>query len=69
MKDSPITLFAEIAALATRQKVDDWIRKLSSLSKGECYSIGRFLDQSGEKLVPRALKIRITALEERCFNE
>jgi DNA phosphorothioation-dependent restriction protein DptH len=67
--DTELKAFAEIAALATRQKVDDWIRKLSSLSKGECYSIGRFLDQSGEKLVPRALKIRITALEERCFNE
>jgi DNA phosphorothioation-dependent restriction protein DptH len=61
--------FAEIAAMVTRQKVDDWIRKLSSLSKGECYSIGPILDQSEEKLVSRALKIRITALEERSFNE
>ncbi len=67
--DTELKAFAEIAALATRQKVDDWIRKLSSLSKGECYSIGRFLDQTGEKLVPRALKIRITALEARCFND
>ena len=66
--DTELKAFAEIAALATRQKVDDWIRKLSSLSKGECYSIGRVLDQAGEKLVPRALKIRITALEERSFN-
>jgi DNA phosphorothioation-dependent restriction protein DptH len=67
--DTELKAFAEIAALATRQKVDDWIRKLSSLSKGECYSIGRILDQAGEKLVPRALKIRITALEERSFDE
>jgi DNA phosphorothioation-dependent restriction protein DptH len=67
--DTELKAFAEIAALATRQKVDDWIRKLSSLSKGECYSIGRVLDQNGEKLVPRALKIRIKALEERDFNE
>jgi len=67
--DTELKAFAEIAALATRQKVDEWIRKLSSLSKGECYSIGRILDQSGEKLVSRALKIRVTALEERSFNE
>jgi len=67
--DTELKAFAEIAALATRQKVDDWIRKLSSLSKGECYSIGRILDQAGERLVPRALKVRITALEERVFDE
>jgi DNA phosphorothioation-dependent restriction protein DptH len=67
--DTELKAFAEIAALATRQKVDVWIRNLSSLSKGECYSIGRILDPAGEKLVPRALKIRITALEERSFNE
>lgn len=66
--DTEIKAFAEIAALATRQKVDDWIRKLSSLSKGECYSIGRILDPAGEKLVLRALKIRIASLEEREFN-
>lgn len=66
--DTELKAFAEIAALATRQKVDDWIRKLSSLAKGECYSIGRILDQAGEKLVLRALKIRITALEERSFD-
>jgi DNA phosphorothioation-dependent restriction protein DptH len=66
--DTELKAFAEIVALVTRQKVDDWIRKLSSLSKGECYSIGRILDQAGEKLVPRALKIRIKALEGRSFD-
>lgn len=67
--DTELKAFADIAALATRQKVDDWIRKLSSLSKGECYSIGKILSPGGERLVSRALKIRITALEERSFNE
>ena len=67
--DTELKAFAEIAALATRQRVDDWISKLSMLSRGECYSIGRALDQAGEKLVPRAFKIRITALEERNFDE
>ncbi len=67
--DTELKAFADIAALATRQKVDDWIRKLSSLSKGECYSIGKTLSPDGERLVSRALKIHITALEERSFNE
>ena len=67
--DTELKAFADIAALATRQKVDDWIRKLSSLSKGECYSIGKTLSPDGERLVSRALKIRITVLEERSFNE
>jgi len=67
--DTELKAFAEIAALATRQKVDEWVHKLATLSKGECYSIGRILDPTGKKLVPRALKIRITALEERDFNE
>ncbi len=63
--DTELKAFADIAALATRQKTDDWIRKLSTLSKGECYSIGRVLDPNEKKLVPRVLKIHITALEDR----
>jgi len=66
--DTELKAFAEIAALATRQKIDDWIRKLSTLTKGECYSIGKMLDANGERLVSRALKIRIAAMEEREFN-
>jgi DNA phosphorothioation-dependent restriction protein DptH len=61
--------FAEVAALSTRQKVDDWVQKLSSLGKGECYSIGRILSPDRSKLVTRALKIKITAMEEREFDE
>ena len=63
--DTELRAFAEIAALATRQKPEEWVRKLSSLSKGECYSIGPVLDPAGEKLVSKAIKIRITALEAR----
>jgi len=66
--DTELKAFADVAALATRQKVDDWIRKLSTLSKGECYSIGKTLDANGERLVSRALKIRVAAMEEREFN-
>lgn len=67
--DTELKAFAELAAMITRQKVDDWIRKLSTLSKGECYSIGKKLDANGEKLISRAMKIRITSMEERSFNE
>jgi DNA phosphorothioation-dependent restriction protein DptH len=67
--DTELKAFAELAAMITRQKVDDWIRKLSTLSKGECYSIGKTLDANGDKLISRALKIRIASMEERSFNE
>ena len=52
--DTELRAFAEIAALATREKPDEWVRKLSSLSKGECYSIGPVLNPTGEKLVSKA---------------
>lgn len=67
--DTELKAFAELAAMTTRQRVDDWIRKLSTLSKGECYSIGKTLDPNGEKLISRALKIRIASMEERSFDE
>lgn len=67
--DTELKAFADLAAMITRQKVDEWIRKLSMLSKGECYSIGKTLDPNGEKLIARALKIRIASMEERSFNE
>ena len=66
--DTELKAFADIAALATRQRADDWVRRLSSLAKGECYSIGKTLAPDGTGLVSRALKIRITALDERGFK-
>jgi DNA phosphorothioation-dependent restriction protein DptH len=67
--DTELKAFADIAALATQQRADDWVRKLSSLTKGECYSIGKSITPDGQRLVTRALKIRITALEKRSFHE
>ena len=67
--DTELKSFAEIAAMATRGRVDDWIRKLSILKKGECFSIGPSLDTNGKNLITRALKIRITDLMDRKFNE
>jgi DNA phosphorothioation-dependent restriction protein DptH len=67
--DTELKAFAEIAALATRERVDDWVGRLSTLKKGECYSIGPFVEPTSGKLISRPYKIRITALEERNFNE
>lgn len=65
--DTELKAFADIAALATQQRTDEWVRRLTSLTKGECYSIGKNLSPDGRRLVNRALKIRITALEKRDF--
>ncbi len=65
--DTELKAFADIAALATQQRPDEWVRRLSSLAKGECYSIGKNLSPDRGRLVSRALKIRITALEKRNF--
>jgi DNA phosphorothioation-dependent restriction protein DptH len=45
------------------RSVDDWVRELSSLSKGECISVGPSLE--GTKLRIKPLRIKITRLEER----
>ena len=67
--DTELKAFAEIAALATREKVDEWVVRLSTLKKGECYSIGPVADPSSGKLISRPHRIKITSLEERSFNE
>jgi DNA phosphorothioation-dependent restriction protein DptH len=66
--DTELKAFADIASLATQQRVDDWVQRLSSLAKGECYSIGKALAPNGNGLVSRVHKIRITALEKRSLS-
>jgi DNA phosphorothioation-dependent restriction protein DptH len=66
--DTELKSFANIAALVTRQSVDEWVRRLSSLGKGECYSVGQALKNDGSKLVTQSRKIRITALHDREFK-
>lgn len=66
--DTELRSFADIAAQSTKLTRDEWINKLSELKKGECYSIGPALDLTGEKLITRAYKIKITSLEERNFD-
>ncbi|RPH52309.1 MAG: ATP-binding protein [Desulfobacteraceae bacterium] len=48
--------------------VQDWATRLASLQKGECWSLGRSLNEATGKLVFQAQRIRITSLEERGFN-
>lgn len=48
--------------------VQDWVTRLSSLQKGECYSLGFNLNESNGRLELSAKRIRITSLEERRFN-
>ncbi len=49
--------------------VDEWIRRLASLSKGECWSVGRCQNDGKSQLSLQAQRIRITSLEERGFHE
>lgn len=52
----------------TSVSVQDWVTRLSSLQKGECYSLGFNLNESSGKLELSAKRIKITSLEERGFN-
>lgn len=48
--------------------VQDWATRLASLQIGECWSLGRSLNETTGRLVFQAQRIRITSLEERGFN-
>ncbi|OPY77732.1 MAG: AAA-like domain protein [Syntrophorhabdus sp. PtaU1.Bin153] len=65
--DTELKAFADIAAISTRQRVEDWVGRLANLRKGECYSIGRGLT-AANTTVQHAQKIRIASLEERGFD-
>ena len=48
--------------------VQDWATRLALLQKGECWSLGRSLNEATGRLVSQAQRIKITSLEERGFN-
>lgn len=52
---------------ATGEASKVWIDRLSKLKKGECYSLGPSLGDD-QNLKQVAVKIRITAMEERALN-
>jgi len=63
--DTEMRSYAEIAAMSTGEKVDIWIKRLSALKKGECYSLGPSLNESTEHLEVKAFHIAITSLGDR----
>ena len=48
--------------------VQEWASRLASLQIGECWSLGRSLNEATGKLMFQAQRIRIAALEERGFH-
>lgn len=48
--------------------VQEWASRLASLQKGECWALGRNLNETTGKLMFQAQRIKITSLEERGFN-
>jgi DNA phosphorothioation-dependent restriction protein DptH len=64
--DTEIRSFAQILADATGLKNEEWVRRLTSLKRGECYSLGPAVNEAtGTFEVNRYFKIRIKALEDR----
>ena len=43
----------------------EWVSKLASLTKGQCYSLGPSLNMANNQLETKAFKILITSLKER----
>lgn len=48
--------------------VKDWTSRLAKLQKGECWVLGRHLDDLSGELRLRAQKVKISSLEDRGFN-
>jgi len=46
----------------------DWATRLASLQRGECWSLGRTLNETTGALTSQAQRIKISSLEERGFN-
>lgn len=64
--DTEIKAFAQILADATDRKADEWIPMLSSLKRGECYSLGyAYNEHTGKLEVNRYFRIKVKSLEER----
>jgi len=62
--DTELKSYAQILEGAVNDKSDIWVSRLATLKKGECYSLGPSMNSQG-KLETKALKIRISSLEER----
>jgi DNA phosphorothioation-dependent restriction protein DptH len=64
--DTEIRTFAQILADVTNGRLEDWVDRLSSLKRGECFSLGNAFNEATGKLeVSKWFKIRINPLEQR----
>lgn len=64
--DTELKSFAQILESSTGERSEDWERRLSSLVKGECYSVGPAVNEASQALdTKKYFKIRIKALAER----
>lgn len=66
--DTEMRSYADIAAVSTGEDINEWIRRLAQLQKGECYSLGPSKNDVTGKLETKAFRIKIASLEERGFN-
>ena len=67
--DTEIRSYAGILADATGEKSDEWVSRLASLKRGECYSLGFALNERNGKLEPsKWFKIKVGAIENRVEN-
>ncbi|MCR4440641.1 MAG: DUF87 domain-containing protein [Peptococcaceae bacterium] len=64
--DTEIKSFAGILSDATGDKNEEWVSRLSSLKRGECYFLGHYLNEkTGNLEVNKHFKVRITAIQNR----
>jgi DNA phosphorothioation-dependent restriction protein DptH len=63
--ETEVQEYAKILERSTGESAEYWVKRLSSLGKGECYSLGPIADDASGELRDRALKIKITSLGER----
>ena len=50
------------------RSVSDWSTELSKLKQGECWAVGMFVNDQSGLLESRAMKVKITSLEDRGFH-
>jgi DNA phosphorothioation-dependent restriction protein DptH len=63
--DTELQEHARLMAQSVGGTQQEWIANLSSLVKGQCYSIGPSLNTATGKLETKPFKLQITSLGER----
>lgn len=63
--DTEVKEYAKILGRIGEESQDVWVKRLMSLDKGECYSLGPSANPNTSELEVRAFKIKITSLPNR----